>query len=126
MSVVFSTERGLPKEFTRGGGYERYHSYGDSTQDGAAKILDSVSPWKLLEGIFVSKPAAERAAQAEITRIQAEAQGRSQFIKSQNMEELLKYGAIGVGALVLVILLTRRKSAAVGGYRKRRSKRSRR
>jgi len=122
MSVVFHEGRDLPKEFRRGSGYE---GYGDSTQDGAAKIIDSLSPWNFLKGVFVDKPAAERAAQVELTRLQAQAQGQSQLLRSQNMEELLQYAAIGVGALVIVILLTKKRAPAkVGGYR--RSKKSRR
>ncbi len=124
MSIFFTEGRGLPKEFTRGGGYE---GYGNSDQDGATKIFDSISPFKFLEAMFVTKPLAERQAQLEMTRIQAQAQGQSLFAQSQNMEELLKYAAIGVGALVVVILVVKRKQPAkVGGYRKRRSKRSRR
>ncbi len=124
MGVFFTEGRGLPKEFTRGGGYE---GFGDTYQDGFAKIMDSISPFKLLEGIFVTKPATERAAQVELARLQAQAQGQSAFIKSQNLEELLKYGAIGVGALVLVIILTKRKAPAkVAGYRRSKRRRSRR
>lgn len=122
MAVFFTEGRELPKEFRRGGGYEGFGA------NDVAAVLDSISPFKLLEGLFVTKPAAERAAQVELARIQAQAQGQSAFAKSQNMEELLKYGAIGIGALVLVILVTRRKAPAkVAGYRrsKRRSTRSR-
>ncbi len=130
MAVFFTEERGLPREFTRGGGYEGFGRarLGDTYQDGFAKIMDSISPFKLLEGIFVTKPATERAAQVELARLQAQAQGQSAFIKSQNMEELLKYGAIGVGALVLVIILTKRKPAPakVAGYRRSKRRRSRR
>ncbi len=124
MAVFFHEGRDLPKEFRRGSGYERY---GDSTQDGAAKILDAVSPWKLLEGIFVTKPAAERAAQVELTRLQAAAQSDSLFSKSQNMNTLLKYGALGVGALVLMIVVTKKRAPAkVAGYRRSKRRGSRR
>lgn len=125
MAVTFTEGRELPREFTRGGGYERY---GDSTQDGAAKIIDSISPWKLLEGIFVTKPAQERASQVAIAQAQADALANSQQIKSDNLETMLKYGAVGVGALVLVLLLTKRRGGSVAGYRRkrRRTNRSRR
>ncbi len=122
---MFFEGRALPKEFRASGGYERY---GDSTQDGAVKIFDAISPFKLLEKLFVTKPLAERQAQLELARIQAEAQQNSSMIRSENMEELLKYAAIGVGALVVVILVTKRRAPAkVGKYRrsKRRTRRAR-
>lgn len=126
MAVTFSEGRGLPREFTRGGGYERYGRYGDSTQDGAAKIFDAISPFKLLEGIFVTKPKQERDAAIALAHEQAMANANSLQFKSDNLETLMKYGAIGVGALVLVLLLTKKRGGpSVAGYR-RRTKRSRR
>ncbi len=122
MGVFFTEGRGLPKEFTKGGGYE---GFGDSTQDGAAKIFDSISPFKLLEGIFVTKPREEHEAQVAIAQAQGEAMSRSEYEKSIRLKSMLKYGAIGVGALLLVVLLTKRRSPSVAGYR-RRSRRSRR
>ncbi len=128
MAVTFSEGRALPREFSRGGGYEGYKSFGDSMQDGAAKIFDSISPFKLLEGIFVTKPKQERDAAIALAHEQALANANSQQIKSENLDTMLMYGAIGVGALVMVILLTKRRSPAVAGFgrNRRRTKRSRR
>lgn len=132
MGVTFTEGRGLPSEFSRGSGYEGLHQLGHfgeetSVVGDVAKVFDAVSPWKLLEGIFVTKPAAERAAQVAIAEAQVKAQGQAQYARAQSMKTLLMYGGGAVGALVLVILLTKRRAPAVGSYRRsRRSRRSRR
>jgi hypothetical protein len=131
MGVTFSEGRGLPREFSRGGGYEgfgRHNRYGDSTftEAGGVAMMKAISPWDLLTGIFVTKPAQERAAQVAIAEAQVQAQGQAQYAKSQNLKTLLMYGGGAIGALVLVVLLTKRRAPAVGGHRSRRSRRSRR
>lgn len=131
MGVTFAEGRSLPREFSRGGGYEgfgRHSRYGDPTftEAGGVAMMKAISPWDLLTGIFVTKPAQERAAQVAIAEAQVQAQGQAQYAKAQNLKTLLMYGGGAIGALVLVVLLTKRRSPAVAGYRRsRRSRRSR-
>ena len=135
MGVTFSEGRSLPREFTRGGGYEGFHRVwtprlGDATftEAGGAALMKAISPWDMLIGIFVTKPAQERAAEVAIAQAQVQAQGQAQFAKSQNLKTMLMYGGGAVGALVLVIMLTKRRAPSVGGYRRSRrsTRRSRR
>ena len=126
MGVVFVEGKGLPKQFTRGGGYARYHRMGDATftEAGGAAIMGAISPWNFLTQLFVTKPAQEHAAQVAIAQAQADAQGQALYARSANLKTMLTYGAVGVGALALLLFL-RRRPASVAGYR-RRSRRSRR
>ena len=120
MSIYFTEGRGLPKEFTRGGGYEGFG--GEAVVD----VMKAISPWDMLTGLFVTKPAAERAAQVAIADAQVRAQGQAQAAQSANLKTIMMYGGAAVGALVLVILLTKRRKTSVAGYRKRPRRRSRR
>lgn len=125
--VVFVEGKGLPREFTRGGGYQGYRM-GDATftEAGGAAIMGAVSPWNFLTQLFVTKPAQEHAAQVAIAQAQADAQGQALYARSANLKTILMYGAGGVGALALILYLTRRRSSPVAGYRSRRRRRNRR
>ena len=142
MGVIFHEGRDLPSEFRRSSGYEGFGENsrsdtitatgwqpGGSAADGlnaVANIVKQASPWDMLTGIFVTKPAAERAAQVEITRLQAESQASSQAMKAETTQRLLYIGGGVVALLALVLVMTkRRRPPAVAGYR-RRSRRGRR
>ncbi len=130
MGITFVSDRAFPREFSRMNGYGAVatapSTHPDFTEKGAVDILGAISPFNLLKGLFVDKPLAERQAQLELTRIQAEAQGNAAVARSQVIDDMLKYAAIGIGALVVVILVTKRRAAPakLAGYR--RSKKSRR
>ncbi len=121
MGVTFSEGRDLPREFTRGGGYEAYGA--EFTEQGAVNFVKSISPWDMLTGIFVTKPAQERAAEVAI----AQAQGQAQAVRSQSTRTLVMVGG-GIAALLAFGLLLRPRRSSVGNYRRksRRTRRSRR
>mgnify|MGYP001604634645 CR=1 FL=1 len=126
MGVTFSEGRGLPREFTKGGGYE---GFGDDMQDGAAKIAHAVLPWDLLTGLFVTKPQSEQAAQVAIAQAQAEAQGDALAIRGVNTRMMVLVGGGIVGVLAVGLLLMKlNRPSRVSGYRRksRRTRRSRR
>lgn len=126
MGVTFTEGRALPREFTRGGGYERYGEGPTFTEAGAVKFMDAISPWKLLEGLFVTKPAQERAAQIALAQAQAQAQGEALSIRGMNTRTMVLVGGgiVGVLAIGLVLMKLGRRSK-MSGYR-RRARRSRR
>jgi len=127
MGVVYTSDRGIPREFRSG--FQGYRSLGDATftEAGGAAIMGAISPWNFLKGLFVDKPAAEQAAQVAIAQAQANAAANAQFAKSANLKTMLMYGAGAVGILALVLTMSRRRSSVAGYRRKsRRSRRSRR
>lgn len=124
MAVTFSEGRGLPREFSRGGGYEGFGA--DFTEQGAVNFMKAISPWDLLTGLFVTKPMAEQAAQTAIAQAQADSIASTAYARSQNLKTILMYGGAAVGVLGLVLLLRRRRPAAVAGYHRRKPRRTRR
>jgi len=119
MSVFFTEGRGLPKEFTRAD----MGRYGDTGSD-IANIIEKASPFDFLTGVFVTKPAQERAAQVAIAQSQAEEAAVYQQAKQKTTRTVVMVGAGLLGLLALVMIMRPRPAAAVAGYRKH-SRRSR-
>ena len=91
------------------------------------RAIRSISPWDMLTGLFVTKPAQEHAAQVEIARTQAQAQAQALTIRGANVRTMVWVGGALVALLAVGIVILKRKPAKVGGYRSRRKKnRSRR
>lgn len=120
MGVTFSEGRALPREFTRGSGYQ-----GMTDGEAVASAIRSISPWDMLTGIFVTKPAQEHAAQVAIAQAQQQAQSEALAVRGASTRTMVLVGG-GLVALLAIVLVMRRKPSSVAGYRKRHSKRSRR
>ncbi len=121
MSVVFSGDRGLPPEFRNGG-------MGDGlTEGGAVNFMKAISPWDFLTGWLVTKPAAEAAAQADIARSQAAAMAANDALLQAKQKTLrtIAFAGAGVLAVLVLVMATKPRSAAVSGYRKSKSSRRR-
>ena len=99
MSVEFYTDRAFPKELRSLQGLRHYRRYGDGTSDSlnaVANIVEKSSPWDLLTGLFVTKPAAQAAAQVAESQVLAEQQAQQQ--------KTLRIVAIAGAALVGVVV----------------------
>lgn len=120
MSVMFVEGRGLPAAIRKA---DMGH-YGDGWTD-LAQAGKNISPWDFLTGVFVTKPAQAAEAQAQI----AEAQAQSAAISAQERQSTLRTAMLagaGILGLLALVMVVRRPAARVGGYKSRRSRRSRR
>ena len=123
MSVMFTEGRAFPAELRNSG--MGHYRYGNSDQDGAAKIFDSISPFKFLEALFVTKPAQERAAQVALATQQAQALEVDTEARQKTMRTVVLVGS-GLAGLMLIALISKRRSASVAGYRRKSRRSSRR
>lgn len=122
MGVFFTEARAFPKELKSMGHYRG--AFGDNSADmnAFANVVAQASPWNFLKGMFVDKPAAEAAAQAQIASTQAQLLEVQAEDRSKTLRTVAIVGAGLVGVLVLVIA-TRKRAPQTAGYRRRRRRR---
>lgn len=128
MAVAFFEGRKVPTGIRRMSHYARAPAaMGDGNSDqlnAVANIVSAASPWNLLTGIFVTKPAAEAQAALQAQEINAQQVEAAAEQRSGMIQTMLYVGAGLAGvALLAVLLKAPSHPPAVHGYRKRRSRR---
>lgn len=93
--------------------------YGD-TLTGIADIVEKASPWDLLTGLLVTKPAQAEAAQLAAQQLNAQVAEQQLEARSETLKVLMLAGAGLVGVLVLALSLKSKPNKSVAGYRRRR------
>lgn len=119
MSTVFFEGKTLPASL------RRMNGYGDGAADSlnaVANIVKSASPWDLLTGLFVTKPAQAEEAQLQAQEIQAQAIAQQQANQA-TMVKWLIVGGVGIAAVFGLVLATKPRKVAVGHYKRHRRNR---
>lgn len=118
MATVFFEGKKLPTELRRMNGYGDNAVADDLT--GVAKVVEAASPWDLLTGLFVTKPAEAAQAQVEAEQVQAEALAQQQATQAA-MVKWLVIGGVAIAAVFGIVLATKpSKQTATGRYRRQR------
>ncbi len=124
MSAYFTEDRGFPGKLRNGG--MGHYRYGDATftEAGGAAIMNAISPFEFLKGLFVDKPRQEREAQVALAQSQAQLLGQQADARGKTTRTMVLVGS-GLAGLMLIALVLRKKRSSLAGYR-RKSRRSRR